>query len=124
MTFGAYFPIVVFVLRETRATVLLRRKAKKLRDERGMQDGGRYVARSEVNKLDLGEAMKRSLSRPLSKSTPTHKAWTGTPVRPRDYADTSTVFLALEPVVLFFAIWAALAVSPHTSFSHKFLDAD
>lgn len=46
--------------------MLLRRKAKKLRDERGMTDGGRYVARSEVNKLDLGEAMKRSLSRPLS----------------------------------------------------------
>jgi hypothetical protein len=68
VTFGAYFPVVVLVLRETRATVLLRRKAKKLRDERGMQDGGRYVARSEVNKLDLGEAMKRSLSRPLSKS--------------------------------------------------------
>ena len=46
--------------------MLLRRKAKKLRDERGMQDGGRYVARSEVNKQELGEAMKRSLSRPLS----------------------------------------------------------
>lgn len=84
ITFGLYFPIVVLVLRETRASVLLRRKAKKLRDERGMMDGGRYVARSEVNKLDLGEAMKRSLSRPL-------------------------MFLALEPVVLFFAIWAALA---------------
>lgn len=67
VTFGLYFPIVVLVLRETRATVLLRRKAKKLRTERGMQDGGRYTAKSEVNKLALGEAMKHSLSRPLSK---------------------------------------------------------
>jgi len=68
VTFGAYLPIVIFVLRETRATVLLRRKAKKLRTERGMQDGGRYTAKSEVNKQAFGEAMKRSLSRPLSKS--------------------------------------------------------
>ena len=59
-----------FVLRETRATVLLRRKAKKLRTERGMQDGGRYTAKSEVNKQAFGEAMKRSLSRPLSESSP------------------------------------------------------
>jgi hypothetical protein len=68
VTFGLYFPLVALVLRETRATVLLRRKAKKLRTERGMQDGGRYTAKSEVNKQALGEAMKRSLSRPLSMS--------------------------------------------------------
>jgi hypothetical protein len=32
-----------------------------------MQDGGRYTAKSEVNKQAFGDAMKRSLSRPLSK---------------------------------------------------------
>jgi hypothetical protein len=65
-----------------------------------MQDGGRYTAKSEVNKQAFGEAMKRSLSRPLSESF----------FGPRD-KKLIIVFLALEPVVLFFAIWAALAVS-------------
>jgi hypothetical protein len=65
-----------------------------------MQDGGRYTAKSEVNKQAFGEAMKRSLSRPLSES-----------FFARGGMRLMIVFLALEPVVLFFAIWAALAVS-------------
>ena len=56
-------------MRETRAPVLLRRKAKKLREERGMKDGGRYTARSEVDKPALGAALKLSLSRPISQSS-------------------------------------------------------
>ncbi|WWC88263.1 uncharacterized protein L201_003170 [Kwoniella dendrophila CBS 6074] len=80
---GIYWPIAFFVLKETRATVLLRRKAKKLRDERGLKDGGRYTARSEVDKEDFWVSMRRSLSRPI-------------------------LFVTMEPVVTFFAIWAAL----------------
>ncbi|WWC63027.1 uncharacterized protein I303_105626 [Kwoniella dejecticola CBS 10117] len=80
---GVYWPIAYFVLRETRASVLLRRKAKKLRVTRGLQDGGRYTARSEVDKEKFWVAMRRSLSRPL-------------------------LFVTMEPVVTFFAIWAAL----------------
>ncbi|WRT66787.1 uncharacterized protein IL334_003750 [Kwoniella shivajii] len=80
---AAYLPIAFLVLRETRASVLLRRKAKKLRIERGMLDGGRYTARSEVDKEEFWAAMRRSLSRPI-------------------------LFLMMEPIVTFFAIWAAL----------------
>ena len=57
---------MVLIMRETRAPVLLRRKAKNLRDERGMKDGGRYTAKSEVDKPALGAALKTSLSRPIS----------------------------------------------------------
>ncbi|WVW85154.1 hypothetical protein I302_107192 [Kwoniella bestiolae CBS 10118] len=80
---GVYWPIAYFVLKETRASVLLRRKAKKLRTQRGMQDGGRYTARSEVDKEAFWTAMRKSLSRPI-------------------------LFVTMEPVVTFFAIWAAL----------------
>ncbi|OCF57017.1 hypothetical protein L486_05874 [Kwoniella mangroviensis CBS 10435] len=80
---GVYWPITLLILRETRAPVLLRRKAKNLRDERGMQDGGRYTARSEVDKEPFWTAMRKSLSRPI-------------------------LFVTMEPVVTFFAIWAAL----------------
>lgn len=73
-----------------------------------MQDGGRYTAKSEVNKQAFGEAMKRSLSRPLSESSPV-----------RHGMMLIAVFLALEPVVLFFAIWAALAVSYSESYEEK-----
>ncbi|OCF35086.1 hypothetical protein I316_03126 [Kwoniella heveanensis BCC8398] len=80
---AVYWPIAYFVLRETRAPVILRRIAKKLRKERGMQDGGRYTARSEVDKPALGPALKQSMSRPI-------------------------LFVTMEPIVTFFALWAAL----------------
>jgi hypothetical protein len=66
---SAYFPTVFLALRETRATVILRRKAYRLRKERGHADGGRYTARSEVEKVGFADAMRQSLLRPLSASS-------------------------------------------------------
>jgi hypothetical protein len=63
---GAYFPTVFLALKETRASVILRRKARRLRKERGDKDGGRYTARSEVEKVSFAVAMRQSLLRPLS----------------------------------------------------------
>ena len=60
-----YVPFVYFILSETRAPVILRRKAKKLRKTRGMTDGGRYTARSEIGKPKLLAMMKTSCVRPL-----------------------------------------------------------
>lgn len=83
---GIFFPICVFVMRETRATVLLRRKAAQLRKERGMTDGARYTAKSELDKDNFLTAMLHSISRPI-------------------------VFLLTEPIVSFFSLWIALGVS-------------
>ncbi|GAA5856216.1 hypothetical protein JCM8547_000825 [Rhodosporidiobolus lusitaniae] len=51
-----------FVLDETRASVLLARKAKKLRKETGDE---RYMSKDEFERGDLKEMMKTSLSRPM-----------------------------------------------------------
>ncbi|WVQ83221.1 hypothetical protein IAT38_005360 [Cryptococcus sp. DSM 104549] len=78
--FGALLPIIYFVMRETREPVILRQRAKRLRKERGLADGGRYTARSEVGKLGLLAMMRTSAVRPIT-------------------------FLAIEPVVTFFSLW-------------------
>jgi len=84
---GGFCPIVFVIMRETRSTVLLRRKAAKLRKERGLSDGGaRYIARSEIEKIKFSTAMIQSMSRPM-------------------------IFLFTEPIVTFFALWIALGVS-------------
>lgn len=84
---GGFCPIVFVTMRETRSTVLLRRKAAKLRKERGLSDGGaRYIARSEIEKVKFSTAMMQSMSRPI-------------------------IFLFTEPIVTFFALWIALGVS-------------
>ncbi|KAL1406579.1 hypothetical protein Q8F55_008285 [Vanrija albida] len=80
---GIFFPIVVVVMRETRAPIILARKAKRLRKERGDADGGRYMARAEATKTSFLTQMKGSLSRPL-------------------------LFLITEPIVTFFSIWIGL----------------
>ncbi|WOO80564.1 Efflux pump atB [Vanrija pseudolonga] len=80
---GAFFPVCLVVMRETRATVILRRRAAKLRKERGLSDGGRYLARAEIDKVKFVTAMGQSMTRPL-------------------------VFLATEPIVTFFSLWIAL----------------
>ena len=62
---GVYWPLVVFLLQETRSSVLLRRRAKKMRKERGMADGGRFTSKSEVDKPKFWVALRQSVSRPL-----------------------------------------------------------
>lgn len=83
---GVFIPIVALVMVETRDTVILRRKAKNYRKVRGMSDGARYLARSEVTKVRFAVAMRESLLRPL-------------------------LFLVTEPVVMFFSAWIGLGVS-------------
>ncbi|WWC89634.1 uncharacterized protein L201_004559 [Kwoniella dendrophila CBS 6074] len=80
---GVFTPLAIFGLRETRSLVVLERIAKGLRKERGLQDGGRYTAKSEVDKMRLLPALKSSISRPF-------------------------LFLFMEPVVSFFALWTAV----------------
>lgn len=83
---GACMPMFVFAMPETRSGLILRRRARKLRKERGMRDGARYLAHDEVEKEAFWVALKRSATRPL-------------------------YFLATEPIVTFFSLWVALAWS-------------
>lgn len=80
---AALFPLMFVFMKETRASVLLRRRAARLRAERGLSDGAPYMSRSEVEKESFFVAMVHSCSRPL-------------------------VFLAREPTVMFFSAWIAL----------------
>lgn len=85
VSLGACVPAFFLVMPETRTSIILRRRAAKLRKERGLSDGGRYLCHAEVEKVKFMTAMKNSLIRPL-------------------------VFLATEPIVMFFSLWVALAV--------------
>lgn len=67
---GCYLPFVIFLLHETRSSILLRRRAKRLRKERGLDDGGRYTARSEVEKVAFWVMMRSSLFRPIRACLP------------------------------------------------------
>nr|KIR47627.1 drug transporter [Cryptococcus bacillisporus CA1280] len=62
---GVFTPLMIVGLRETRSLVVLQRQAKRLRKERGLQDGGRYTARAEINRMHLLPALKRSIGRPF-----------------------------------------------------------
>lgn len=65
---AACLPFMIVILPETRTSIILRRRAEALRKERGMEDGGRYTARGEVEKKHFWASMRLSLSRPLSES--------------------------------------------------------
>ncbi|AFR97650.2 drug transporter [Cryptococcus neoformans C23] len=100
MTIGALFPFILLIMRETRESVILRRRAAKLRKEHQpgeknekadqnlfqAPDGvvGRFTAWSEMNRIGLWEAMRTSALRPFT-------------------------FLVVEPVVAFFALWMSIA---------------
>jgi hypothetical protein len=77
------FIAICLILKESRGTVLLRRRAIQLRRETGDM---RYKAHSEINAPKLTDLIKMSLSRPF-------------------------VFLATEPVVLAFSLWIAQGAS-------------
>lgn len=83
---GATVPMFIFMMPETRSVVILRRWAAKLRKQRGLQDGGRYLTHAEMEKVKLITALRTSLVRPL-------------------------VFLTTEPLCVFFALWVGLAWS-------------
>ncbi|AFR92141.1 drug transporter [Cryptococcus neoformans C23] len=80
---GVFTPLMIVGLRETRSLVVLQRQAKRLRKERALQDGGRYTARAEINRMHLLPALKRSIGRPF-------------------------LFLFMEPIVTSFALWTAV----------------
>lgn len=86
VSLAAFFPMFILCMPETRSGLILRRRAAMFRKERGLKDGGRYIAQDEVVKVKFLTAMKISLTRPL-------------------------VFLVTEPIVLFFSLWVALAWS-------------
>ncbi|BEI79799.1 hypothetical protein CcaverHIS002_0103280 [Cutaneotrichosporon cavernicola] len=86
ITLGACAPLFVFLMPETRGSIILRRRAKKLRQERGLNDGGRYLSHGEMNKVRFLTALKTSMIRPI-------------------------IFLLTEPIVMFFSLWVALAWS-------------
>ncbi|WWC86940.1 uncharacterized protein L201_001820 [Kwoniella dendrophila CBS 6074] len=83
MLLAALIVPIFVILKETRETIILRRRAKKLRIERGLSDGGRYTARSEIGKVNFTQAMKTSSLRAIT-------------------------FLIVEPILLFFSIWMGL----------------
>lgn len=62
---GVFTPLMIVGLRETRSLVVLQRQAKRLRKERALQDGGRYTARAEINRMHLLPALKRNIGRPF-----------------------------------------------------------
>ena len=115
---AAYFPTVLLMLKETRASVILRWKAKKLRKERGDLDGGRYTARSEVEKVKFYVALQASLLRPLSESFLLIFFWKGWAAdvdafqmgKTRISVLTQLAFLVTEPIVIFFSTWISLGV--------------
>lgn len=63
---AAYFPFICLIMRETRATVILRRKAAHLR-KTATGFNARFTARSEIEKVKFTVALRESLLRPISK---------------------------------------------------------
>lgn len=83
---GLFTIVLVPVLDETRASVLLSRKAARLRKETGDE---RYVSKEEYERGSIKEMFKTSLSRPLS-------------------------MLTKEPVLIAFTLWISFTwVSLH-----------
>ncbi|OAX41038.1 MFS general substrate transporter [Rhizopogon vinicolor AM-OR11-026] len=76
---GAYFISVVVLMKETRATIVLTRLAKKKRKETG---DDRYQAKAEIEKQSLITLIKISCTRPI-------------------------YLLATEPIVQSFSVWIA-----------------
>jgi hypothetical protein len=72
---GAFTVILACVARETRESVLLSRKAKRLRQETGDQ---RFVAQADEERASIGTILKVSLTRPfrLFLTEPTIQAFT------------------------------------------------
>ena len=79
---GVYLPAIPLFMPETRAAVLLKKQAQKMRKEKheqehgdgnekrvvgGWDQGMKYLARGEVGKPKLGELMRVSLVRPIRK---------------------------------------------------------
>lgn len=60
---GAGFIVLFIFLKETRGSVLLTRRAEKLRKETGDQ---RYKARAEAERASIAILIKNSLTRPLT----------------------------------------------------------
>lgn len=87
VSLGSLIPLFVMIMPETRSGLILRRRAAKMRKDLGGKEGGmRYLAHDEVEKVAFLTALKTSLFRPL-------------------------LFLATEPIVMFFSLWVALAWS-------------
>ncbi|ETS64313.1 hypothetical protein PaG_01157 [Moesziomyces aphidis] len=76
---GFILILLLLFLRETRGSIILTRRAAKLRKTTG---DGRYKARAELERASVSVLIKNSLTRPL-------------------------IFLVKEPIVTFFSLWIA-----------------
>ncbi|KAJ1026257.1 hypothetical protein NDA16_002344 [Ustilago loliicola] len=76
---GFILILLLLFLRETRGSIILTRRAAKLRKTTG---DNRYKARAELERASLSVLIKNSLTRPL-------------------------IFLVKEPIVTFFSLWIA-----------------
>lgn len=65
---AVYVPLAAIGLPETRTHIILEKRAKKLRKERGLRDGGRYTARSELHRQSIWAGLKASSTRPIRES--------------------------------------------------------
>ena len=131
---GVYLPVLPF-LPETRAAVLLRKQAEKMRKKQreqvgeeknggtGVTDGEKevrgggeddtvvvdretiYLARGEVGKPKLAELMKVSMIRPFRESP---RSLSTRQIIPTD-ALLPADLLATEPIVIFFTLWISVA---------------
>ena len=78
---GVYFLALVLILKETRGSVILSRRAAKMREETGDE---RYITQADAERESLAILVRVSLTRPI-------------------------YLLFTEPIVTFFSIWIALA---------------
>lgn len=76
---GFILIVLLLFLKETRGTIILTRRAAKLRKQTG---DDRYKARAELERASVSVLIKNSLTRPL-------------------------IFLVKEPIVTFFSLWIA-----------------
>ena len=86
---GVHFILLCFLLRETRGSVLLSRRAAKMRRQTGDQ---RYLAVSDVERASLVTMIKVSLTRPF-------------------------VFLFTEPAVMAYSLWVAFGKTVSSALS-------
>ena len=99
-TGGGFLLLLVF-LRETRGSVLLTRKAAKLRKETGDL---RYRAKAEAERASIAILIRNSLTRPLWS-----ECWLrrGLPAPPAHAPPPIPAVLFTEPIVSVFSLWIA-----------------
>jgi MFS family permease len=105
---GAGFIVLAIFLKETRGSVLLTRKAARLRRETGDQ---RYRAKAEEERASIPILIKNSLTRPLKSRSMCKDLAKDIPLLTRisccvPFAAEKSVLFS-EPIVTVFSLWIA-----------------